>query len=131
MRVTIRGILPRVTLPATSVAERAEGRIGTTIRDKYRIERVLGVGGMATVYLAAHRNGSRVAIKILHPELAVQEHHRERFVREAYVANSVEHPGSVRDYEVYCFDRTTQQSILSGLFFRARSGRLEGTWKCP
>lgn len=95
-RVNISSILPRVTLPAASVAERAEGRIGTTIREKYRIDRVLGVGGMATVYLATHRNGSRGALKILHPELAVHELHRERFVREAYVANSIEHAGAVR-----------------------------------
>lgn len=76
--------------------ERAEVRLGRTIREKYRLERVLGVGGMATVYLAQHRNGSRAAVKILHAELAVHDVHRDRFIREAYVANSIEHPGAVR-----------------------------------
>ncbi|UQA55964.1 bifunctional serine/threonine-protein kinase/ABC transporter substrate-binding protein [Polyangium aurulentum] len=80
----------------SSVVERAERRIGATLRDKYRIERVLGVGGMAIVYLAVHRNGHRVAVKMLHPELAVHADHRERFVREGYVANSIEHPSTVR-----------------------------------
>jgi len=85
-----------VTLPAPSLLDRVETRIGQTIREKYRLERVLGVGGMAAVYLATHRNGSRAALKILHPELAVHDAHRERFIREAYVANSIEHPGAVR-----------------------------------
>lgn len=85
-----------MTQPSPSLVDRAESRIGTTIREKYRIERVLGVGGMATVYLTTHRNGSRAALKILHPELAVHDVHRERFVREAYVANSIEHDGAVR-----------------------------------
>ena len=44
---------------------RAERRIGTTV-GKYRIERILGVGGMACVYLAVHRNGHKVAIMMLH-----------------------------------------------------------------
>lgn len=96
LRVTIRVILPQVTRSTISLADRAESRIGTTIREKYRIESVLGVGGMATVYLATHRNGSRAALKILHPELAVHDVHRDRFIREAYVANSIEHDGAVR-----------------------------------
>lgn len=74
----------------------AERRVGATLRDKYRIERVLGVGGMATVYLGVHRNGHRVAVKILHPELSKSASQRERFIREGYVANSIEHPGAVR-----------------------------------
>lgn len=74
----------------------AERRVGATLRDKYRIERVLGVGGMATVYLGVHRNGHKVAVKILHPELSQSASQRERFIREGYVANSIEHPGAVR-----------------------------------
>jgi serine/threonine-protein kinase len=94
--VTICNILPRVTVPSPSFVDRVESRIGTTIREKYRIESVLGVGGMATVYLATHRNGSRAALKILHPELAVRDVHRDRFIREAYVANSIDHSAPVR-----------------------------------
>ncbi len=71
-------------------------RLGVVLRDRYRIERVIGAGGMATVYLAIHRNGHRVALKVLRPELSVHESHRDRFVREAYVANSIDHPGAVR-----------------------------------
>jgi len=71
-------------------------RIGTTIKDKWRIDSLLGRGGMATVFAATHRNGNRVAIKMLHLDLARDVDVRARFLREGYVANRVNHPGSVR-----------------------------------
>ena len=74
---------------------RARGRIGSVLRGKYRLDRVLGVGGMAIVYAATHRNKKRFAIKMLHPELSMREDLKTRFLREGYVANSVEHPGAV------------------------------------
>jgi len=73
----------------------AKARVGQVLRDKYRLERVLGVGGMAAVYAASHRNGRRVAIKILHRELSVNGEIRERFLREGQAANAVGHPGAV------------------------------------
>jgi len=73
----------------------AETRIGDVLKGKYRLDRVLGIGGMATVYAATHRNQKEVAIKILHPELSRLESMRTRFLREGYVANSVKHPGAV------------------------------------
>jgi serine/threonine-protein kinase len=72
----------------------AKARIGTTLR-KWRVDRLIDVGGMAAVYAATHRNTNRVALKILHPQLSQHEDVRERFLREGYVANSVEHPGAV------------------------------------
>jgi serine/threonine-protein kinase len=74
---------------------RAQKRIGTVLCGKYRIDRVLGVGGMAVVYAATHRNQKRVALKMLHPELAIHEEIRARFLREGYAANTVDHPGAV------------------------------------
>jgi serine/threonine-protein kinase len=76
-------------------AARGVERIGTTIRGKYRIDRVLGEGGMAVVYAATHRNNKRFAVKMLHPELSVHEAIRSRFLKEGYVANTVEHDGAV------------------------------------
>ncbi|MBI3200622.1 MAG: serine/threonine protein kinase [Myxococcales bacterium] len=78
------------------VTDRAEGRIGTVLRGKWKLERIVGVGGMATVYAATHRNKSRVAIKVLHPELAIDAEVTARFLREGYVANAVDHPGTVK-----------------------------------
>ncbi len=76
---------------------RARERIGSVLKGKYRLDRVLGVGGMAAVYGATHlRNTNRVAVKLLHREVATEPDLRERFLREGYAANSVEHPGTVR-----------------------------------
>jgi eukaryotic-like serine/threonine-protein kinase len=75
--------------------KRAAGRVGTTLRHKYHLDRVLGTGGMATVYAATHRNRRRFAIKMLHPEISMNLEVRRRFLREGHVANAVEHPGAV------------------------------------
>jgi serine/threonine-protein kinase len=75
---------------------RAQGRIGSVIKDKWRIDARLGAGGMATVYSATHRNGNRVAVKMLHPDYSRDPQVRQRFLREGYVANAVGHPGAVR-----------------------------------
>ncbi|HUF65507.1 MAG TPA: hypothetical protein VMM17_05970 [Gemmatimonadaceae bacterium] len=56
-------------------------RLITALSDRYRIERELGAGGMATVYLAEDvRHGRQVAIKVLHPELGAVIG-AERFLR--------------------------------------------------
>src|SRR5580700_3347270 len=77
------------------VHERSSARLGTTLRGKYRLERVLGIGGMAVVYAATHRNQKQFAVKMLHAELSIREGIRARFLREGYAANSVKHPGAV------------------------------------
>jgi serine/threonine-protein kinase len=75
--------------------ERAKKRIGQVLSGKWTLERMLGIGGMAAVYAGRHRNGARAAVKVLHPELARHKEIRERFLREGYAANRVEHPGAV------------------------------------
>jgi serine/threonine protein kinase len=69
--------------------------LGTVLREKYRIDRVLGVGGTAVVYAVTHRNRRRFALKLLHPDLSRRPDVRARFAREGYVANTVEHPSIV------------------------------------
>ena len=45
--------------------------LAASLADRYRVERELGAGGMATVYLAEDlKHGRKVAIKVLHPELS-------------------------------------------------------------
>jgi eukaryotic-like serine/threonine-protein kinase len=73
----------------------AEQRVGQILNQKWTLERLIDTGGMAAVYQATHRNGKRVAIKMLHPFIAAHADVRERFLREGYVANQVEHPGAV------------------------------------
>lgn len=71
------------------------GRVGTVVNGKWTIDARIGSGGMATVYAATHRNGHRVAIKMLHSQLSRDESTRARFLREGYVANAVGHSGVV------------------------------------
>jgi len=69
--------------------------LGRTINNKYVVQSVVGNGGMAVVYAVKHRNGKRFALKMLHRELSLNSFIRQRFVREGYVANRVEHDGAV------------------------------------
>ncbi|MBX3224356.1 MAG: serine/threonine protein kinase [Labilithrix sp.] len=75
---------------------RARERVGSVLDEKWTLEHLLGSGGMGAVYAARHRNGARSAVKILHPELARIAEVRERFLREGYAANRVEHRGVVQ-----------------------------------
>ncbi|OBK36662.1 hypothetical protein A5658_05680 [Mycobacterium sp. 1245111.1] len=62
----------------------------------YQIERVLGGGGMGTVYLARNPDLPRSeALKVLNPELSSDEDFRARFIREAEVASALDHPNIV------------------------------------
>ena len=66
-------------------------RLLATIGDRYRIERELGRGGMATVYLARDlRHDRPVALKVIHPDLSAAL--GERFHREIRLAASLGHP---------------------------------------
>jgi tRNA A-37 threonylcarbamoyl transferase component Bud32/tetratricopeptide (TPR) repeat protein len=66
--------------------------LNRALADRYRIERELGAGGMATVYLAHDLKHDRhVAIKVLRPELAAALGH-ERFLREITTTASLRHP---------------------------------------
>jgi serine/threonine-protein kinase len=70
--------------------------IGTMIGERYRLESVLGTGGMGTVYLAEHvLMEKKVALKVLHPTLAVVGSVMERFQHEAVALARIEHPNVV------------------------------------
>ncbi|MBL8979077.1 MAG: serine/threonine protein kinase, partial [Gemmatimonadetes bacterium] len=67
-------------------------RLAAALADRYRIERELGAGGMATVYLAQDlKHDRRVAIKVLRPELAAVIG-AERFLREIKTIATLQHP---------------------------------------
>jgi predicted Ser/Thr protein kinase len=73
----------------------AEARVGTALNAKWRLDALLGVGGMGAVYAATNRNGSRAALKVLHVEFAREASIRDRFLREGRIANSVDHAARV------------------------------------
>jgi serine/threonine protein kinase len=74
---------------------RAEERVGTTLNGKWHLDRLLDIGGMGAVFAATHRNGKRVAVKVLHREFTSDPEIKRRFLREGYVANKIEHSGAV------------------------------------
>jgi Protein kinase domain len=66
----------------------------------YTLESLLGGGGMGSVYLATHeRLGRKVAIKVISPDLAHDEEFRARFLREAQLAASLDHPNVIPIYD--------------------------------
>jgi serine/threonine-protein kinase len=81
---------------AADLEELARERVGETVGGKWTLESLIGVGGVAAVYAARHKNGNRVAIKILHERFHREKTIRQRFLREARIANQVDHPAVVR-----------------------------------
>ncbi len=113
-------------------------RVGSVVRGKYRVEAFLATGTMANVYAATHRNGAKVALKILHPQLAQDPGLCERFKREGYFANSIGHPGIVRAID----DDVTEDGcaflvmeLLEGETLeerrRRKGGKLPLSWVLP
>jgi len=67
-------------------------RLSAALEGRYRIERELGQGGMANVYLAQDvKHDRRVAIKVLREDLSASLG-KERFLREIKVAAALQHP---------------------------------------
>ena len=73
-----------------------ERYVGQTLDQKYRLERLLGQGGMGAVYLATHLGTERyVALKLIAPQFMRNEEFVERFKREARAAGRLRHPNVV------------------------------------
>lgn len=71
--------------------------LGRELLGQFRLEEVIGAGGMGTVYRARQASLDRdVAIKILHPEMAANADAVRRFQREARIATALDHPNVVR-----------------------------------
>lgn len=86
------------------LVEAMDPRVGTTLGGRYRIEAVIGEGGMATVYRAKHAfMDRRYAVKILHRDLARDERLVERMRREGRSTATLTHPNIV---DVYDFGMT-------------------------
>src|SRR6185312_7484206 len=75
---------------------KVERYVGLVLDDKYRLERLLGRGGMGAVYLATHLGTERyVALKLISPQFMSNEEFVERFKREARAAGRLRHPNVV------------------------------------
>src|SRR6185369_3960205 len=73
---------------------------GTVLARKYELGTRLGVGGMGEVYRASHLTlGIQVAVKIMHPHIAVVDDYMRRFRREAHAASLLQHRNVVRVFD--------------------------------
>lgn len=87
----------------TELYEAEDPEIGRVLADRYRLETLLGEGGIGRVYAGTHlKLGRRVAIKILHEAYRENEALTKRFEREAMVLSALSHPNVVNviDYGV-------------------------------
>jgi serine/threonine-protein kinase len=116
---------------APEAGEAAELRPGTVLDGRWRIEALLGTGGMGAVYRAEHVHiGRKAAVKVLHADLSRSAAERDRFRREARVATRLRSPHVV---EVFDFGEDAAgrpylaMELLEGEPMRAvldREGRL-------
>jgi len=75
--------------------------VGDVVAGKYRIEKLLGKGGMGSVFAARHTSTHRLfALKLLSSSLSGDDEARVRFVREAKLAGAIDHPAVVRVYDI-------------------------------
>src|SRR5918995_3658416 len=104
-------------------------RVGAVLADRYVVERELGRGGMATVYLARDlKHGRFVAIKVLRPNLA-ESIGPGRFLREIRIASRLTHPnilpvhdsGNVEGNLFYVMPYVAGESLRDRI---SRAGRL-------
>lgn len=85
---------------------------GTVIAGRYRLDHLLGAGGMAQVWEATDQIlGRRVAVKVLHPHLAGDDAFVRRFRQEAIAAARLTHPGIVGVYDT-CSDGSHEAIVM-------------------
>ena len=112
--------------PNTGVRHATDPLIGQTLDGRYRIERLLGEGGMGMVYKAVHTTlGKPLAIKVLRPEVSKNEEILQRFRQEAQSASQIGNPhiidisdfGTLPDGSTYfVMEFLTGKSLTVALF---------------
>ena len=97
-------------------AARSSIDVGSVIADTYTVEALIGRGGMGAVFLASHKRlaGKKVAIKVLHAELAGEEI-LKRFEREAQIASKLGHPNIVAVHDFNALPDGTPYLVLEYL----------------
>jgi len=93
-------VIEAVSTPPASSKQAAGAEddelLGALVAGRFRVERLLGAGGMGRVYEAEQAGlGRKVALKVLHPRMAASDVHKQRFHQEARAASRLRHPGSV------------------------------------
>jgi serine/threonine-protein kinase len=89
----------------------AASRVGMSMGG-YRLESLLGSGGMAAVYLGRRDDGEARAIKVLHPQVARDRNLRARFAQEVEAVSRLQHPGIVRTDDMGAADDGSPYIIM-------------------
>jgi serine/threonine-protein kinase len=96
-----RGVGRSNPLGSNELGDQLRLEPGTVVDGRYRLTRLLGEGGMGSVWAAWHlRMRKEVAIKVIRPDKAHDEDLRRRFLREARAACRVRHPNIVDVHDV-------------------------------
>ena len=96
------------------------------VAGRYRLDRLLGEGGMGQVWAATHAvTGRAVALKLLRGRLADRPDLRERFAREARAASSVDHPNVIAIHDFFTLDDQTPVMVMDLLAGESLRARLE------
>jgi eukaryotic-like serine/threonine-protein kinase len=99
---------------------------GTVVAGRYRLDRLLGQGGMGVVWAATHTITRRsVAMKFLRGPAHARPEMRRRFLREARVASAVKHPSVVEVHDVFELDDETPVMVMDLLVGRTLAERLD------
>jgi serine/threonine protein kinase len=115
-----------VSEPAIKAAD-LDALVGTTLADRYRIDKLLGVGGMGAVFQARHLLLKRdVAVKVLHPKLVANADISKRFDREAQSAARLDHPNVIPVTEFGSTDDGMKYMVMQLLSGKALSEMLDG-----
>ncbi|PRQ07291.1 serine/threonine-protein kinase [Enhygromyxa salina] len=106
-----------------------EALVGATLHDRYRVDSLLGVGGMGAVFKARHTGLDRdVAIKVLHPEIGRDASVSKRFDREATSASRLDHPNCVRVTDFGTTEDGTKYLVMELLAGSELEARLGHAW---
>ena len=104
--------------------------LGLVIAERYRVDAVLGIGGMGAVLRCRHLGLDRdVAVKLLHPELAADVEIAARFDREARSASRLEHPNCVHVFDFGAWQPSGGGPVAKYLAMQLLSGC--ELWKSP
>ena len=106
-------------------------RIGTTVEQSWRLDALLGVGGMAAVYSATHTSGRRAAFKVLHRHLVDNADIVERFKDERALAAMITHPARVEIHGISTTDDGVPLLVMELLDGETLAARVRGSRVLP
>jgi len=117
-------ICTKATGPACLTAAAARLETGMVLGD-WRIDALIGVGGMGTVYAATHTViGKRAAIKVVRAELCANRLTQERFLQEARVVNQIGHANIVDIFHIDMLDDGRPYLVMELLYGRTLGRRM-------